>query len=81
MALKSPIGLGGVKKVVTMVTMTKKHTPMETWHHINIPWTQRWTYGSSSSVSVHEMGLPRNAKKGRPREPGEESLEEEVLAS
>ena len=31
---------------------------------------------SFSSVAVHEMGLPRNAKKGGPRDPGEESLEE-----
>ena len=31
--------------------------------------------GSFSSVAVHEMGLPRNAKKGGPRDPGTESLE------
>ena len=35
--------------------------------------------GSFSSVAVHEMGLPRNAKKGGPRDPGEESLEEAIF--
>ena len=35
---------------------------------------------SFSSVAVPEMGLPRKAKKGDPRDPGEESLEEAILA-
>ena len=36
--------------------------------------------GSFSSVAVHEMGLPRKAKKADSRDPGEESLEEAILA-
>ena len=39
-----------------------------------------YIYGSFSSVIVHEMGLPRKAKKKGSRDPGEESLEEAILS-
>ena len=41
--------------------------------------TLRALQGSFSSVAVHDMGLPRNAQKGHPTDPGEENLEEAIL--